>query len=147
MFFTPRPLRPKGYCRCPRPSVCPSVRLSVRPAVPRWSCELHREYKVDLWGAESIFTNLWGAPHKSVHLNCVSDQNNWKIDMVANAPQIFMNRGAITDTTDRPERLRHLVVHPVQLTRPPGHQRTSTRLNRARAVHIPALQMASGHGG
>ena len=28
-FFNPRPLRPKGYCRHLRLSVCPSVRLSV----------------------------------------------------------------------------------------------------------------------
>ena len=28
--FTPRPFGPKGYCRCLRLSVCPSVRLSVR---------------------------------------------------------------------------------------------------------------------
>ena len=29
LFFNPRPLRPKGYCRHLRLSVCPSVRLSV----------------------------------------------------------------------------------------------------------------------
>ena len=31
--FNPRPLRPKGYCRHLRLSVCPSVRLSVCPSV------------------------------------------------------------------------------------------------------------------
>ena len=32
-FFNPRPLRPKGYCRHLRLSVCPSVRPSVCPSV------------------------------------------------------------------------------------------------------------------
>ena len=33
LIFNPRPLRPKGYCRHLRLSVCPSVCLSVCPSV------------------------------------------------------------------------------------------------------------------
>ena len=33
--FTPWPFRPKGYCRCLRPSICPSVRPTVCLSVRR----------------------------------------------------------------------------------------------------------------
>ena len=47
----PWPFRPKGYCRCLRPSVRPSVRLSVRP----WTLPCPHDNSSQIWAKITKF--------------------------------------------------------------------------------------------
>ena len=62
-FFIPWPFRPKGYCRCLRLSVCPSVRPSVRLSV---RLSVHKLYLV-----RAIIRHRFELESPNLHQICI----------------------------------------------------------------------------